>query len=116
MAVFITRRQALVGAVASAAAISLLSRTGAANPSKVHEVRIKSFRFDPEHIQVRLGDVIRWTNRDLAPHTATADEFGWDTEKIARGSSADVTVTEGMETRYSCAFHPQMKGSFEILR
>ena len=51
---------------------------------------------------------------DLAPHTATADEFGWDTEELGRGQSAEVVVTEDMETSYFCVFHPQMKGSLEI--
>ena len=52
---------------------------------------------------------------DLAPHTATADEVGWDTEELDRGQSAEVIVTEDMEIRYFCVFHPHMKGSLEIV-
>ena len=115
MVALVTRRKAIVGAVASATAMSFVSKTLAAGQPTVHEVKIQSFKFIPDNIQVKLGDVIRWINEDLAPHTATADEFGWDTEELEKGASAEVTVVEGIETSYFCAFHPHMTGSFEIV-
>lgn len=108
----VSRRGVMVGAAAFAA---VLTPIASAAENKVHEVEIKSFEFEPAHVQVRLGDTIRWTNRDLAPHTATADEFGWDTEELAQGESGDVIVTEGMETSYFCIFHPHMKGTIEVI-
>ncbi len=41
---------------------------------------------------------MRWTNFDIAPHTA----------------SAEITVTDDMETTYFCVFHPHMKRTIEI--
>ncbi|MBT8167496.1 MULTISPECIES: cupredoxin domain-containing protein [Roseobacteraceae] len=114
MVALVTRRKAIAGAVASVIALPLVPKTPAAGQPTVHELKIQSFKFVPDRIRVRFGDVIKWTNEDLAPHTATADEFGWDTEELAKGASAEVTVVEGMETSYFCAFHPHMKGSFEI--
>lgn len=110
----ITRRCVLVGAVASAATLTLASAKPAVAASTLHEVKIKKFAFVPKRLQVKVGDRIKWTNADLAPHTATAMEFGWDIESIEKGESAELTVTEGMETSYFCAFHPHMKGAFEI--
>ena len=52
---------------------------------------------------------------DLAPHTATAMEFGWDTNELTKDQSAEITVTNEMETDYFCVFHPHMKGSIEIV-
>jgi plastocyanin len=101
------------GAVASAAVLATTPLRSA--EPVVHEVAIKSFKFEPAQLQVQIGDTIRWTNHDVAPHTATADEFGWDTEEIAKGASGEIAVTEDMETTYFCAFHPHMKGSIEIL-
>lgn len=112
----ITRRSALVGAVASATALTFGTASSAAAAPSLHEVRIKGFAFEPRRLQARIGDTIRWTNDDLAPHTATADAFGWDTEEIAQGVSAELIVTQGMETGYFCAFHPHMTGSLEILQ
>lgn len=114
MAALVTRREAIVGAVASATAVTLAPGTSFADQPTIHVVKIQSFKFVPDTIHVELGDVIHWTNEDLAPHTATADEFGWDTEELAKGVSAGIAVVEGMETSYFCAFHPHMKGSIEI--
>ncbi len=109
----VSRRGVIVGAVASATAFSL--RSHAAGNGEVHEVTIKRFRFEPEHLQVRVGDTIRWTNEDIAPHTATANEFGWDTSELVRGESGEITVEPGMELSYFCVFHPHRKGAIEIL-
>ncbi|MEM7270994.1 MAG: cupredoxin domain-containing protein [Pseudomonadota bacterium] len=104
-----TRRDVAMGAVASAVAPKLMASEA------IHDVRITDFAFEPETLRVQVGDRIRWTNEDLAPHTATADEFGWDTEELARGESAEIVVSEGMETSYFCVFHPHMKGALEIV-
>ena len=101
------RRDVLVGAVASAAALCVGDRALAG--SITHEVRIKGFTFEPAQVEVRIGDTIRWINDDLAPHTATADKRGWDTGSIAQNQSADIRVTADMEVTYFCVFHPHMK-------
>jgi len=110
----LNRRRVMVGAVASAATSSIISTAHASTEFKVHEVKIKSFKFAPQILQVKVGDTIRWTNQDVAPHTATANEGGWDTSELTKGNSFDVIVTVDMETSYFCAFHPHMKASFEI--
>ena len=111
MRVFINRRVVLGGVVATAATASIASTTQAT----IHDVEIKRFKFEPDTIQVKVGDIIRWTNGDLAPHTATADGSTWETEKLAKGESGEITVTADMETNYFCAFHPHMKAAFEII-
>ncbi|WP_422063665.1 cupredoxin domain-containing protein [Shimia sp.] len=108
-----SRRSVMVGAAASAAVLTA-APLRAQDPT-VHEVHIRSFSFDPDKVQVQVGDTIRWINHDLAPHTATADEFGWDTEEISKGEFGEVIVTKDMETSYFCVFHPHMKGTIEIL-
>lgn len=107
-----SRRQVLIGVAASA--VTLAPLTSAAVERKVHAVKIKSFAFDPAHVRVRPGDIIRWTNMDVVPHTATAGEFGWDTETLAQGESGEIVVTTEMETSYFCLFHPHMKGTIEV--
>ena len=99
-----------MGAAATAAVLT--SRAEAA--ATIHDVSIKKFTFDPAHLRVRVGDKIRWTNHDLAPHTATADEFGWDTKELAKDQSETIIVTDEMETSYFCVFHPHMRGTLEV--
>ena len=109
-----TRRSVMVGAVATAAVP--FARFAHADATMIHRIEIRSFEFHPSKIQVRVGDTIRWANKDIAPHTATADEFGWDTGALERGDTGEVLVTDGMQTTYFCAFHPHMKGRIEILK
>ena len=114
MAHKIVRRDVLVGAATSVAALAISIKNGSAAKPKTHEVTIDSFEFDPMRIVANIGDTIRWTNRDLAPHTATAIEGGWDTGEIVKGDHRSIVVSEGMETNYHCAFHPHMKGAIEL--
>ena len=110
----ITRRGVLVGAAASAAVSSTSLTSANASRPKTHEVRITQFKFEPDVVVVGVGDIIRWSNFDLAHHTATGNAFGWDTGEIAKGMSKEMVVTGDMETRYFCAFHPHMKGTITI--
>ncbi|MFD3191293.1 cupredoxin domain-containing protein [Sedimentitalea sp. HM32M-2] len=111
----LSRRRVMVGAVTTAAALAFTRTQAQSAEPVVHEVRIKAFAFAPETLNVSVGDTIRWTNEDLAPHTATANEFGWDTGEIVNGASAEIMVTKGMEESYFCAFHPHMKGTIAIM-
>ena len=104
----------VIGGAAASAVVLTTSPLLAAEPI-AHDIAIKALKFEPDVVQVHVGDTIRWTNHDLALHTATADEFGWDTAEIAKNETAEITVIDGMENTYFCIFHPHMKGSIEIL-
>ena len=103
-----SRRSFVAGAVGLPIALALPRATPAADPT-LHEIYIESFAFRPERLTVRPGDILRWTNKDLSPHTATAEDGTWDTGELAQGASAEVTVTGDMTGDYFCAFHPQMR-------
>jgi plastocyanin len=110
----INRRTVLTGSVAAYAATGLgLANATSLTPTK-HKIVIKKFRFQPDRITVRVGDTIAWINQDIVPHTATADAGDWDTEKLNKGESNSVVVTEEMTGRYFCVFHPKMKGEIKI--
>ncbi len=115
MAKTIIRRDILAGAATLVAACAIPFRGSVGAAPKIHDVTIKSFEFEPGHLVVRSGDTIRWTNADLAPHTATARDMGWDTGEIGKGDTGSIVAFEGMETNYFCAFHPHMKGTIELI-
>lgn len=77
---------------------------------KTHRVEIQSFAFVPARIAVQVGDVVEWTNRDLAPHTASANDGKWTTATLKSGASGRFIATSAGTLAYFCAFHPQMKG------
>ncbi len=74
-------------------------------------VTIQNFKFSPDPIQAKVGDVITWSNQDTAPHSATLDNGVCDTDTIAQGSTASLVFNTPGTYTYHCKVHPaQMKG------
>lgn len=119
MTVRIERRAFLSGAAAVITVAALGLQNGKAAKSaerrpRNHMVEIRNFRFVPSKLEVEIGDVITWINRDIAPHTATAADRSWDSGTIKKDKSHSVTVTKEMTGRYFCRFHPHMRATLEI--
>ncbi len=111
----VTRRRFLAGAVGFPIVLAGMARSLAANAAgTVHEVVIEGLKFRPAMLAVKPGDRVRWTNRDLSPHTATAIEGGWDTGELKEGESAEITIRDATEAHYFCAYHPMMRGELSI--
>jgi len=75
-------------------------------------VRIDDFRFQPTVLTVTPGTVVKWTNEDSAPHTATGDSF--DTGRLGKGESSEATFDEPGRYDYICEIHPSMKGRIVV--
>lgn len=119
---------ALATALALAAAIALAAcgdgyggsddRSSRSGAPASERVEIESFDFKPDPVEVRAGGAVTWTNRDGAPHTATADEgapaeFG--TDRLDRGDSRRVTLDEPGTYAYHCDFHRTMTAMVEVV-
>jgi plastocyanin len=76
-----------------------------------HAVSIKGMAFDPPTLEVAAGDTITFTNEDSAPHTATALDGSFDTGRLGKGDSAQVTIAAAGAFDYKCNIHPSMKGA-----
>lgn len=111
----VMRRHLLVGALGLPVALTGRPRLIFAGSQTLHDIEIKRFEFNPTILEVRPGDQIRWTNWDISPHTATAEDGSWDTGELQKGQSATVMVSEDISTAYLCAFHPNMRAQLVIL-
>ena len=104
-----------------AAAVAGLVLAGAAASSGQVKTDAKTFvvsmqitGFEPEILTVASGDRVTWVNKDLFPHTATADDKAFDSHSIApTGTWTFVAGKPGIHT-YICTFHPTMKGSIKV--
>lgn len=103
----ISRRHALTGLAALPIALGLAQPARAAT----HNVTIQGFAFSPASLTVAKGDTVVFTNQDGAPHTATASDGTFDTGRLNRGQSAEVTISSAGTFAYVCAFHGGMKGT-----
>ncbi len=75
-----------------------------------HQLSIEGSRFVPDALAVAVGDTVVVTNTG-GTHTCTADDGSFDTGKLKKGQSAEITLTAAGEFPYHCAIHPGMKGA-----
>jgi plastocyanin len=75
--------------------------------------------YQPNPVQVSVGDTITWTNDDSQPHTATSGQNAtpdgmFDSSIMAPGATFEHTFTEAGEFPYFCLLHPNMVGTVSV--
>jgi plastocyanin len=77
-------------------------------------VRISNFRYNPETVEIQVGDTVTWVNEDAAPHTATGTNAPtFSTGLLKKGASRTIRFDQpsgGLGLEYLCEPHPFMKG------
>jgi plastocyanin len=81
-----------------------------------HVVVIEGMRFSPPALTVARGDRVMWINKDLFPHTATADAKAFDSHGIAANASWSYVARDAGRYAYSCALHPAMHAVLNVRR
>jgi len=78
--------------------------SGDSAPVATTEVTMaKSYRFDPEKIEVAAGSSVTWTNDDNFTHTVQVD--GQADHKVERGESVSITFDKPGTYKYVCTLH-----------
>jgi plastocyanin len=77
-------------------------------------VTIADVAFTPPELSVAVGTTVTWTNEDWAPHTATAEDGSFDSDRLDQGASFEHTFDEPGTFGYFCSFHPGMMGSVVV--
>ncbi len=110
--------RALLAAVAVLAAALLVAGCGGAGesgePVATTEVEmVKSYRFEPETIEIQAGDKVTWTNEDNFTHTVQVE--GQGDHKVAQGESVSITFDEPGTFDYVCTLHSRdMEGTVVV--
>jgi plastocyanin len=79
-----------------------------AAPVETTEVTaVKSYKFDPQVIEVEVGSEVTWTNEDDFPHNVHFLTGSDETYDLPIGESASVTFDEAGDFYYECSVHPQ---------
>jgi plastocyanin len=100
------------GAANVAAAATLA--TAAATHPVTHTVTIENMQFNPAALTVKRGERVVWVNKDLFPHTVTADNRSFDSGSIGANASWSYVARRKGEYAYSCTFHPTMHGKLTV--
>ncbi|MCF6220368.1 MAG: plastocyanin/azurin family copper-binding protein [Robiginitomaculum sp.] len=74
-----------------------------------HIIEIHKMRFQTKLLNVKIGDTVTWTNKDIVPHTATASDKSWDSGRLNKGESFTLTITNQTKLNYFCLYHRQMQ-------
>ena len=106
-------RVVLVGLLVTGGVASAMPEAGVA--PKTHVITIENMRFNPEVLTVQRGDRVVWINKDLFPHTATADNKAFDSRSIEPSASWTYKARKAGEYAYVCTFHPTMKARLTVL-
>ena len=75
--------------------------------------------YQPNPVQISVGDTVTWTNDDSQPHTVTSGEDAtpdgrFDSSTMTSGATFSHTFTEAGEYQYFCILHPNMVGTVNV--
>jgi plastocyanin len=89
---------------ASVAAAGCGGRGDDAQPVATTEVSMaKSYRFDPQTIEVSAGDTVTWTNDDNFTHTVQV--HGQEDHEVGKGESVSIAFDKRGTYEYVCTLH-----------
>jgi plastocyanin len=90
--------------------------TAGAAKSGVVDVSMKNIKFVPEHITVKLGQKIHWTNDDDVVHNVTDQAKSFASDNIDGGGTFDYKPTKAGTINYVCTIHPGQSGSITVTK
>ena len=97
-------RMTLPAAVLAALVAAGCSGTRDKTPVATNQVTmVKTYRFDPEVIEVEAGQTVTWTNDDNFTHTVQID--GQDDHEVERGESFSLAFPKRGTFHYVCRLH-----------
>jgi glucose/arabinose dehydrogenase/plastocyanin len=75
--------------------------------------------YQPNPVQISIGDTVTWTNDDSQPHTVTSSQNGqpdglFDSNVMTTQQTFEHTFTEAGEYPYFCILHPNMVGTVSV--
>lgn len=91
-------------------AMEAVSEVEAGEGGPVTRVDIRRHGFGSGRVEIPVGGVVEWVNRDAAVHTATAENGAWDSRAIRTGESWRARFDRPGTYPYYCGPHPFMTG------
>ncbi|APO55478.1 cupredoxin domain-containing protein [Bradyrhizobium diazoefficiens] len=77
------------------------------------EITMENLVISPTEVSAKVGDTIRWVNKDVFAHTATAKNGDFDVTLQPEKSATFVLKKVGA-VDYYCRYHPNMKATLKV--
>ncbi|HHB12139.1 MAG TPA: plastocyanin [Chromatiales bacterium] len=99
-----------------AALLLLVAGTATAETSKVTEVTIYKFQFDPREVTIPVGGKVRWVNREKRQyHSVWFEKLGEpEPDYLFPGDVYERTFDKAGDFPYRCGPHPEMTGIVHV--
>jgi plastocyanin len=82
--------------------------------AQIYQVTIHDMQFDPDSVNVAVGDTVQWANTMGIQHTVTADDGSFDSGPIGHNQTFAQTLNAAGTVSYHCEIHPQMTGTVTV--
>src|SRR5204863_3709522 len=66
--------------------------------------------FVPNEVTVQIGTTVLWTNKQIAPHTITANDGSFASGNLGKGDTFSHKFDKAGKVDYYCALHGGMAG------
>ncbi len=76
------------------------------------EVSIEKYNYTPQEVTIRVGDTVKWVNREKRTSHSVLfpQEGGRESERMFPDESWQREFTQAGRYPYTCGPHPEMKG------
>lgn len=82
---------------------------------QTYNIDIAGFAFAPSTLNVKVGDVVIWTNSDSVNHRIISDSgTELQSSSMANGQTYTHTFSTAGTFAYHCSIHPTMKGTIIV--
>ena len=78
-------------------------------------VKSSNKSYFPKLTQIKSGDTITWTNKDISVHTVTSNDDLFDSGMMMSGDTFEQTFEEPGLYEYYCMLHPWMTGAVKSI-
>src|SRR5829696_132660 len=74
--------------------------------------------YNPNLIEIKVGDTVTWINNDSSPHTVTSssssNDSNFDSGVLRNGEAFSFTFDKEGQYSYFCTLHPSMVGTVAV--
>jgi plastocyanin len=105
---------AAIAFIMSAATITVLAGSPAADSPSRSAIKIDNFSFGPATLTIPAGATVTWTNRDDVPHVVTSDDKLFKSKALDTDDQFSFTFTNPGTYNYYCAIHPKMTAKIVV--
>jgi amicyanin len=105
-------RSAVLGGLAGLlAGVAVMAAPGGPEDTAA---KIENFTFVPQHLTVKTGTTVTWTNADDIPHTVASTTKAFKSKVLDTNDKYSFMFTTAGTYEYFCSLHPHMTGTIVV--